>query len=388
MIAFIEKIFFVSQITGAVAEPEENHPIHPEEPFSKGLTVTQNFEALRITFRLDPRRLNNVLPPDYSTGLFDPQNVGKPLPGLLRVNVTEHGAARFSIRVFMPPPEVDPGMPIENYMGNTEVPFFDLLLAEQLKTFPCPDAQGLLTLMNLSSATGCQAMKELNPCSQKGRGTDATIAHFLDSIHALDHSIGVFGKEYYGGQPFKLGPDSAMRFGLKPRAEHNQEPIEGLGSLAAPAREGLRSLRDAYREGLENFFNHDGRPRKKAVFDFVIQPAKHRTMQGALNTEWDERLSPYSPVGTVEIYPPQARGGQEFITAPNSFGVWNMPKEHEPLGSIGRARRVVYNAHSAERMKHVTSPAAGVQSGQSQITAQHAEEGMGAHEPIVVFFSF
>eukprot|EP00929_Paragymnodinium_shiwhaense_P008331 TRINITY_DN112280_c0_g1_i1.p1 TRINITY_DN112280_c0_g1~~TRINITY_DN112280_c0_g1_i1.p1 ORF type:complete len:525 (+),score=30.63 TRINITY_DN112280_c0_g1_i1:729-2303(+) len=339
--------FLNCPVVGGVQSSEESHAQHPEEPFSVGLTVTDDFEGLRVHMILDPLKVNSVLPEKYRTGLFMDKHVGKRFPGIVRLNVTEHGAVRVSLRLYL-----DAEADVEDCMKR-ETPCFDLLLAEMFKTFPCKTAENLLNIMHLQGASCCGAMQALTPCSRRARTRLGDLNRTRRLISDLDFEKGVMGKEYYGGAPYKLGPDSAFRMGLRPRQSHKQDTTElgivDLGRLAQPDREGLRKLRAAYNQGLKQYFER--KPDGKAVFDFVIQPSKHASMVGVVNSEWDERLSPYVSVGKVEIFGGQCTGAKTTLLAcPTQFSAWNVFPEHEPLGTIGRARKAVYHAHSTARL--------------------------------------
>ena len=83
-----------------------------------------------------------------------------------------------------------------------------------------------------------------------------------------------------------------MRWGMQPRQVHesgiSKHEKHDFGCLKQPERTGLRKLKGGYQNGMDNWFADKG----SAAFDFVIQPARHKTMRVKENTPWDERLSP------------------------------------------------------------------------------------------------
>lgn len=89
-----------------------------------------------------------------------------------------------------------------------------------------------------------------------------------------------------------------------------------------------------------------------ACFDFMLQarkPGAHMPLDDA-TVIWSEAESPFVPVARVSI-PPQAfdSEAQQHFCENLSMNPWHGVGEWEPLGSLSRARRVVYSAVSMFR---------------------------------------
>ena len=127
-----------------------------------------------------------------------------------------------------------------------------------------------------------------------------------------------------------------------------QGPLEGWGML------------------LSTKLSDDG-----AKWDFVVQPARHFDEMNIEkgNLEWDEKKSPYLPMGTIHI-PKQdidvSTPLNDFVSPKHQettlpfhntiqFNPWNQLKAHRPLGALNRARKDVYNAAGATRRAHGSS---------------------------------
>jgi hypothetical protein len=117
----------------------------------------------------------------------------------------------------------------------------------------------------------------------------------------------------------------------------------------APVPEGERG-EDYLRRDLRQRLMDEG-----ASFDFFIQlqtdpiamPLERATVR------WSEALSPLVKVATVDLPPGQdieAIGESEDIDN-LSYTPWHALREHEPVGSINRARRVVYKALADDRRR-------------------------------------
>lgn len=92
--------------------------------------------------------------------------------------------------------------------------------------------------------------------------------------------------------------------------------------------------------------------KKAACFDFMVQekvPGAYMPIDDA-TAIWSEKASPFIPVARVHI-PPQSINDeplQQFCEN-LSMNPWHAVGEWRPLGSLGKARRVVYHAVSEYR---------------------------------------
>jgi hypothetical protein len=102
---------------------------------------------------------------------------------------------------------------------------------------------------------------------------------------------------------------------------------------------------------------------QEAQSDLVLQLASHTQpdmMTGT--TSWDERLSPYVPVGTLTIKKP-ANTAAVFQQAPSHYNPWNMLVAHRPLGHLQRDRNDIDSAHG-----HAHLAASGAECDQCPVT--------------------
>src|SRR6185312_3385805 len=67
-------------------------------------------------------------------------------------------------------------------------------------------------------------------------------------------------------------------------------------------------------------------------------------------TRWEETQSPPIPVADL-LLPRQdiTVAGQAEFAENLAFNIWRVPAEHAPLGSIGQARRIAYQASADHR---------------------------------------
>jgi hypothetical protein len=95
-----------------------------------------------------------------------------------------------------------------------------------------------------------------------------------------------------------------------------------------------------------------------ATFDFCVQfqtdPEK-MPIEDAM-VEWSEKDSPYRTVATIRI-PSQAFESADQMNFGESiaFNPWNALQEHQPIGGMNRARKMIYTELSklrhAERIR-------------------------------------
>jgi hypothetical protein len=78
---------------------------------------------------------------------------------------------------------------------------------------------------------------------------------------------------------------------------------------------------------------------------------------------WDEKASPYVPVGRVTIFANDAIDTMEHWV-PLQFNPWNTLVEMRPLGQLARIRKHAYAAHSEARVSHLYGAPPGAMVGQ------------------------
>jgi hypothetical protein len=135
---------------------------------------------------------------------------------------------------------------------------------------------------------------------------------------------------YHSGAPFLIGQGQAMQYSMRPRAV-TCSPMPSL-----PANLPARSLRDTMVDTLA---------RGEVLFDLLIQVQTDPRAMPIENAavRWPERLSPWLMAGTLRIFqqrfdtPAQRQFARELRFTP-----WHAVPEHRPLGSLNRARRLLY----------------------------------------------
>ena len=138
---------------------------------------------------------------------------------------------------------------------------------------------------------------------------------------------------YFSQTPYRLGPN-AMKYAAN--------AISG-DSNAKPEMAGPDFLREALEKELAQ---------GDAYFDFSVQLQIDPVAMPIENslTVWDEAQSPYRRVAIIRI-PKQdieAANAQDIVEG-LSFDPWHSLPDHQPVGSINRARKVIYEALSKFR---------------------------------------
>lgn len=156
---------------------------------------------------------------------------------------------------------------------------------------------------------------------------------------------------YFSQVPFKLGPAKLMKYCVRP---HEPMPlwrraairIRALPHIVPSFNEGSPS-HDMLRRALIDRLRRDD-----AKFDFCVQardvprdsPDRTRIEDDAL-AGWDEGEFPYRKVAEIRIRKLEADFDEDTMMALGehlSFTPWHNVPDHEPVGSINEARRVVY----------------------------------------------
>lgn len=220
---------------------------------TRGLTIA----VLRCRLVVD-RRIRDVagLP---RVGLFTRPAV---YHGVVRLNVTEHGAARLSIRLQVPENLGEMLERAETTLHDTSAPAsrvaqtatahtttttsypvdapdayrsIDLLVAEQFKRFPVATPRLLGKLMSVALQRSCTSI-----CAILGTPLSAREAiralNKAKSFPAVDGAHGVCGKAYFAGLPFALGctngkGENQVKLGGKGSTKDGGERVgDGRGS--------------------------------------------------------------------------------------------------------------------------------------------------------------
>ena len=147
------------------------------------------------------------------TGLFS--CTGR-YPGVVRINVTANAVVRMSIRIQIP--KNVPGMEVlkENCVVNEiddNYYYIDFLLAEWFKSF-------FFSNLDELHITQTIANKGITSCPLHNLSSIKSLFlsfyHIINNFKLFNNSIGIVGKEYYGGLPFYAGKDGACKWGLRP----------------------------------------------------------------------------------------------------------------------------------------------------------------------------
>jgi len=132
---------------------------------------------------------------------------------------------------------------------------------------------------------------------------------------------------YFSATPYRFGAGKAVKYVVLPTSPRKSEKP--------------RHLTESYL--LDNMREHLSQG--DATFDFCVQfqtdPEK-MPIEDAM-VEWREKDSPYRKVATIRI-PSQAfeSADQMNFAEKIAFNPWNALPEHQPLGGMNRARKMIY----------------------------------------------
>jgi hypothetical protein len=158
------------------------------------------------------------------------------------------------------------------------------------------------------------------------------------------------GVQYFSAAPFLFGPDRVMKFSAMPCTE-----VPPVHSPSNPRPENY--LREALIETMgQNEALH---------FDFMVQVRNDGEDLGIedATSKWDEREYPFIKVAKITITRPQAEIDFEENKAhceKLAFTPWHSLVEHQPIGSINRLRKSVYQASAMHRLQRPKSEETGL----------------------------
>jgi len=140
--------------------------------------------------------------------------------------------------------------------------------------------------------------------------------------------------QYYSMVPYQLG-DTAVKFSVR--------PCSGMRFHTTANKKDRDFLTQSMAEQLTH---------QSACFDFMLQEriaGRNMPLDDA-TVVWPEQASPFIPVARIHI-PPQTftSGDQRNFCENLSMNPWHGVGEWLPLGSLSKARRVVYHAVSQFR---------------------------------------
>jgi len=211
------------------------------------------------------------------------------------------------------------------------------------KSFPAADASVFLKLQKviLANANDPEFFKKL--VSNVARGTNAVLGLIGAQSAALE-SLG-HPETHILGETF--GSTAALRYGdfickiiFRPASEN----LKALKGKHVNVNFHYSGLRDAVVE----FFKTE-----TAIWDVCVQLSTDLEKMPVEDpsVEWDEKISPYVPVGTLTAGPQDAYSPARRVFCDEilTFSPFHCLAAHRPLGNIMRARRQTYAMSSQFR---------------------------------------
>ncbi|HKY04916.1 MAG TPA: catalase family protein [Blastocatellia bacterium] len=157
---------------------------------------------------------------------------------------------------------------------------------------------------------------------------------------SLKRHASLLESRFWSTTPYQFGP-GVVKYSVIPRQE---------GVARVPKNPSKNYLRDEMKRFLAE---------RDAQFDFLIQfqtDARRMPVEDA-GVRWDEKASPFIKVATIRIPRQEFDSPERMEFAENlSFTPWHSLVEHRPLGSINRARKVVYEIISTYRHERNQEP--------------------------------
>jgi len=149
------------------------------------------------------------------------------------------------------------------------------------------------------------------------------------------------GIQYFSAAPFLFGQDRVMKFSAKPCVE-----LPPKLSPHKPRPDNY--LRDALTATLNG--------NEELSFDFMVQVRDGGDDLGIENASsfWDEARYPFKSVAKIHIPVPQLDVESEENKThceKLAFTPWHSLVEHQPIGSINRLRKSVYQASAEHRLE-------------------------------------
>lgn len=185
-------------------------------------------------------------------------------------------------------------------------------------------------------------------------------------MQSLEPTWSPLAVRYFSQAPFRFGDRRLMKYAAfptepTPRAKRRAALFRTIAYVLTSSFKGTDKRRDGPRDESHDELRTALEERLKkgeVAFDFCLQVrelpadagARARLEDDAL-TNWSERRYPFRKVATLRIQQPseaELRRSQE-LGEHLSFNPWNHVADHEPVGSVNNARRVVYERISVLR---------------------------------------
>ncbi|KAI1315286.1 hypothetical protein EDD11_001018 [Mortierella claussenii] len=272
-------------------------------------------------------RVNDNIPPEFAKGIFVP---GKTYEAVLRLSNADanpnqqdnHDDGRgFALKLL--------GVEGEKLLETDKTATTQDFLFIKDPIFFTNDAQTYLDLFS-KMATGSVIDKITLPFTLGLRG----------SLIAAKLGTGKIGNPlqipYFSAVPYQLGVGEgrlAVKYAIRPVSDQ-KDPI--------PLSPSHDYLHEAVKASVSQ---------SPVQFKFLVQPKvnEHQNVEDSM-TEWDVKEAPFYEIATLTI-PTQDADSHELLVLGErlSFNPWHCLKEHRPLGSINRIRKVVYERISRVR---------------------------------------
>jgi len=144
--------------------------------------------------------------------------------------------------------------------------------------------------------------------------------------------------QYFSAAPFLFGEDQVMKFSVR--------PINQVNPTELPSKPSANYLQSAVTESMNQ--------NELIEFDFMLQIRNDQGEMGIENASslWDEDQFPFTSVAKITITAPQTDIDSEANKAyceALAFTPWHCLPEHQPIGSINRLRKEVYQASAGHR---------------------------------------
>jgi hypothetical protein len=213
--------------------------------------------------------------------------------------------------------------------------------------FSAPNAKKFAGTLGLLAKTTDKAEGSKKALSAVLRGAEKVIEAFGGKSSTLlalggQPETNPLGDSYYSQAPVRFG-DYVVKVSVAPRSPN----LTALTDAELNVNGKPNGLRDAM---VEHFAREGGEWDVRVQFctDVDEMPIEDASVQ------WSEEKSPYIDVARI-VVKPQSAWDDARVTAMNdglSFSPWHGVTAHRPLGSVMRARRVVYQTMAKFRAIH------------------------------------
>ena len=280
------------------------------------------------------------LPPELKQGLFKEP---KTYPVVIRFSTSPGDILADSVSTPRGMAIKILGVEGERLSANNSDSTQDFLLVNS-PAFIKPDAKSFLTSFILLAKTTDKAEGLKKVLSSALQGTEKLIETFGGESPTIKSMGGhpetnILGETFFSQVPILYGQYMA-KVSIEPAT---QELIALKNSELS-----LDDNPDGIREAVSYFFNNNS-----ARWDLKIQLCRNLETMPIEDASviWPEDESPYITVATIEVEPQISWDDDTYplIEDKLAFSPWNCIKEHRPLGSIMRARRLTYQQSNAYR---------------------------------------